>query len=173
MIANRGEIACRVIKSCKAMGIKSVAVFSDADYNSLHVKMADEAVCIGPAPSIKSYLNVNAILDAIKSTKAEAVFQFKKKFFLFVNKLIWIKNEVHPGYGFLSENTDFAQQLADIGVQFIGPSSKSIRAMGDKIMSKRIAQEANVNIIPGFDGVVVDEKHCLEISNKIGNYLNH
>ena len=79
-----------------------------------------------------------------------------------------VSGKVHPGYGFLSENTDFAKQLADIGVEFIGPSSHSIRAMGDKIMSKRIAQEANVNIIPGFDGVVVDEKHCLEIANKIG-----
>lgn len=147
LIANRGEIACRVIRSCKAMGIKSVAVYSDVDYNSLHVKMADEAICIGPAQSIKSYLNINAILNAIKKTKAEAV---------------------HPGYGFLSENMDFAKQLADIGVEFIGPSSKSIMAMGDKIMSKRIAKEAKVNIIPGFDGAIKDENHCLEISNKIG-----
>ncbi len=147
LIANRGEIACRVIRSCKAMGIKTVAVFSDADYNSLHVKLADEKVCIGPAPSIKSYLNQDAILDAIHQTKAEAV---------------------HPGYGFLSENMDFASKLAKIGVEFVGPSSKSIMAMGDKIMSKRIAKEANVHIIPGYDGVVNDEKHCLELANKIG-----
>jgi acetyl/propionyl-CoA carboxylase alpha subunit len=119
LIANRGEIACRVIKTCKAMGIKSVAVFSDADYNSLHVKMADEAYCIGPAASIKSYLNIDAIIEVIQKTKTEAV---------------------HPGYGFLSENMIFAKKLADIGVEFIGPSSKSIMAMGDKIMSKRIAK---------------------------------
>jgi len=147
LIANRGEIACRVIKSCKAMGIKSVAVYSDADYNSLHVKMADEAVCIGPAASIKSYLNVNAILDAIKSTGSQAV---------------------HPGYGFLSENTTFAKQLADLGVEFIGPSSRAINDMGDKIQSKLIAKAAGVNIIPGFDGVIRDIDHCLEISNQIG-----
>lgn len=147
LIANRGEIACRVIKTCKAMGIKSVAVFSDADYNSLHVKMADEAYCIGPAPSIKSYLSIDAIMEVIKKSKTEAV---------------------HPGYGFLSENMTFAKKLADIGVEFIGPSSKSIMAMGDKIMSKRLAKEANVSIIPGFDGVVKDEKHCLEIANNIG-----
>ena len=146
MIANRGEIACRVIKSCKAMGIKSVAVHSDVDYNSLHVKMADEAVCIGPAPSIKSYLNIDAIIEAIRQTKSEAV---------------------HPGYGFLSENMEFARRLAEMGVEFIGPSSKSIMAMGDKIMSKRIAKEAGVSIIPGFDGVITDEKHCLEIANQI------
>jgi len=129
------------------MGIKSVAVYSDVDYNSLHVRMADEAICIGPAQSIKSYLNVDAIIEAIKATKTEAV---------------------HPGYGFLSENMDFARRLAEIGVEFIGPSSKSIMAMGDKIMSKRIAKQANVHIIPGFDGVIKDEKHCLEISNQIG-----
>lgn len=146
LIANRGEIACRVIKSCKAMGIKSVAVHSDVDYNSLHVKMADEAICIGPAQSIKSYLNIEAIIDAIKQTKSEAV---------------------HPGYGFLSENMEFARRLAEMGVEFIGPSSKSIMAMGDKIMSKRIAKQAGVSIIPGFDGVITDEKHCIEIANQI------
>jgi len=147
LIANRGEIACRVIRSCKAMGIKTVAVYSDADYNSLHVKMADEAMCVGPAASIKSYLNVDAILDVIRRTKAEAV---------------------HPGYGFLSENMTFAAKLAEMGVEFIGPSSKSIMAMGDKIMSKRIAKQANVSIIPGYDGVINDENHCIEIANKIG-----
>jgi propionyl-CoA carboxylase alpha chain len=109
--------------------------------------MADEAICIGPAPSIKSYLNIEAIMDAIHRTKAEAV---------------------HPGYGFLSENMLFAKKLAEAKVEFIGPSSHSILSMGDKIMSKRIAKEANVNIIPGFDGVVSDEKHCLKIANEIG-----
>ena len=125
-------------------------------------------MCIGPAASIKSYLNVNAILDAIKSTKAEAVAEKTLNYFEICINSIQLFGKVHPGYGFLSENTDFAKQLADMGVEFIGPSPHSIRAMGDKIMSKRIAQEANVNIIPGFDGVVVDEKHCLEIANKIG-----
>jgi propionyl-CoA carboxylase alpha chain len=110
------------------------------------VKLADEAVCIGPAPSIKSYLHVDAIIEAIRNTKTEAV---------------------HPGYGFLSENMDFARRLAEMNVEFIGPSSKSIMSMGDKIMSKRIAKNANVSIIPGFDGVIRDEKHCLEIANQI------
>jgi propionyl-CoA carboxylase alpha chain len=147
LIANRGEIACRVIKTCRAMGIKTVAIYSDVDYNSLHVKMADESVCVGSAPSIKSYLNIDKILQAIVSTRTEAV---------------------HPGYGFLSENMHFAARLAEIGVQFIGPSSKSISMMGDKIMSKRIAKDAKVHIIPGFDGVIETEEKCLEIANSIG-----
>ncbi|KAG1661617.1 Propionyl-CoA carboxylase alpha chain, mitochondrial [Nymphon striatum] len=147
LIANRGEIACRVIKTCRDMDIKTVAIHSDVDSLALHVKMADEAVCVGPAPSGQSYLNMDAIFDAIKSTNAEAV---------------------HPGYGFLSENMEFAARLAKEGVEFIGPNSKSIQAMGDKLTSKQIANDAKVNTIPGFDGVVKDADDCVKISRQIG-----
>ena len=115
LIANRGEIACRVIKTARKMGIKTVAVYSDADRNALHVKMADEAVHIGPPPANQSYIVIDKILDAIRQTGAEAV---------------------HPGYGFLSERMDFAAALEDMGVVFIGPPSPAIEAMGDKITSK-------------------------------------
>ncbi|CAF4018398.1 unnamed protein product, partial [Rotaria magnacalcarata] len=147
LIANRGEIACRVIRTCKAMGIKTVAVHSDVDSTSLFVKMADEAVCIGPAPTRLSYLNEDIILETVKKTGAEAV---------------------HPGYGFLSENTKFAKKLADHNVEFIGPSSHSIQAMGDKIHSKVIARKAKISMIPGYDGEVKDEEQCVRVSNDIG-----
>uniref|UniRef100_A0A8C7HCR6 propionyl-CoA carboxylase n=1 Tax=Oncorhynchus kisutch TaxID=8019 RepID=A0A8C7HCR6_ONCKI len=133
LIANRGEIACRVMKTCKKMGIKTVAVHSDVDASAVHVKMADEAVCVGPAPTNKSYLNMDAIMDAIRKTGSQAV---------------------HPGYGFLSENKEFAKRLAAEDVVFIGPDTHAIHAMGDKIESKLLAKAANVNVIPGFDGVV-------------------
>uniref|UniRef100_A0A2I2Z958 Propionyl-CoA carboxylase alpha chain, mitochondrial n=1 Tax=Gorilla gorilla gorilla TaxID=9595 RepID=A0A2I2Z958_GORGO len=136
LIANRGEIACRVIRTCKKMGIKTVAIHSDVDASSVHVKMADEAVCVGPAPTSKSYLNMDAIMEAIKKTRAQAV---------------------HPGYGFLSENKEFARCLAAEDVVFIGPDTHAIQAMGDKIESKLLAKKAEVNTIPGFDGVVKSE----------------
>ena len=129
------------------MGIKTVAIYSDIDSRAMHVQNADEAYCVGPAPSRESYLNVEAILDVIRKSGAEAV---------------------HPGYGFLSENTDFAKQLQDIGVVFIGPNSDSIRAMGDKIESKLIAKKAGVNTIPGFDGIVNDADHCVQLAREIG-----
>lgn len=147
LIANRGEIACRVIQTCKRLGIKTVAVHSDVDYPCKFVRMADEAYCIGPAPTSKSYLNIDVIMDVIKKTGTEAV---------------------HPGYGFLSENMEFARRLEEIGCVFIGPSSKSIRMMGDKIESKRIASKAKVNMIPGFDGEVRDEDHAVLVSKDIG-----
>uniref|UniRef100_A0A672S5K6 propionyl-CoA carboxylase n=1 Tax=Sinocyclocheilus grahami TaxID=75366 RepID=A0A672S5K6_SINGR len=136
-----GEIACRVIKTCKKMGIKTVAVHSDVDSSAVHVKVADEAVCVGPAPTSKSYLNMDAIMNAIKQTGAQAV---------------------HPGYGFLSENKEFAKRLAAEGVTFIGPDTHAIQAMGDKIESKLIAKAAKVNTIPGFDGVVKNVCPSLE-----------
>uniref|UniRef100_A0A8C2AUY9 Propionyl-CoA carboxylase subunit alpha n=1 Tax=Cyprinus carpio TaxID=7962 RepID=A0A8C2AUY9_CYPCA len=147
LIANRGEIACRVIKTCKKMGIKTVAVHSDVDSSAVHVKMADEAVCVGPAPTNKSYLNMDAIMNAIKQTGAQAV---------------------HPGYGFLSENKEFAKRLAAEGVSFIGPDTHAIQAMGDKIESKLIAKAAKVNTIPGFDGVVKDAEEAVKIAGEIG-----
>ncbi|KAG0272889.1 hypothetical protein BGZ95_011323 [Linnemannia exigua] len=147
LIANRGEIACRVIRTAKKMGIKTVAIHSDADVNSLHVQLADEAVNVGPAPTSQSYLNIPNIIKAIKDTGAQAV---------------------HPGYGFLSENATFVKALDEVGVTFIGPSEDAMAAMGDKIQSKIIAKESKVNIIPGFNGVVRDIDHALEISREIG-----
>ena len=147
LIANRGEIACRVIKTAKQMGIKTVAVFSDADRNALHVQMADEAVNIGPPPANQSYIDIKKVISAVKKTNAQAV---------------------HPGYGFLSENAKFAQSLSDIGVTFIGPPQNAIESMGDKITSKKIAQEAGVNTVPGYMGVIKDENEALCISEKIG-----
>ena len=147
LIANRGEIACRVIKTAKQMGIKTVAVFSDADRNALHVQMADEAVNIGPPPANQSYIDIEKVISAVKQTNAQAV---------------------HPGYGFLSENAKFAKSLSDIGVTFIGPPQNAIESMGDKITSKKIAQEAGVNTVPGYMGVIKDEDEALSISEKIG-----
>ncbi len=147
LIANRGEIACRVIKTAKKMGISTVAVYSDADANALHVKMADEAVHIGPAPSSQSYIVIDKILAAIKQTGAEAV---------------------HPGYGFLSENSKFAEALEQAGVAFIGPPVKAIEAMGDKITSKKIAMEAGVSTVPGHMGLIDDEDHAVKIAKTIG-----
>ena len=147
LIANRGEIACRVMKTAKKMGIQTVAVYSDADKNALHVDMADEAVHIGAAPSAESYLVAERIIKACKDTGAEAV---------------------HPGYGFLSENKDFQKALNDAGITFIGPDAKAIEAMGDKITSKKLADEAGVSTVPGFMGIIKDADEAVKISNDIG-----
>ncbi len=147
LIANRGEIACRVIRSARAMGIATVAVYSEADANALHVEMADEAIAIGPAPAAESYLVTERILDAIKRSGAEAV---------------------HPGYGFLSENPAFALALADMGVAFIGPPVGAIEAMGDKIASKKLAQEAGVNSVPGHLEVLKDEDDAAAVAGRLG-----
>jgi propionyl-CoA carboxylase alpha chain len=147
LIANRGEIACRVIKSARKMGIKTVAVYSDADRNALHVKMADEAVHIGPPPAAQSYIVIDRIMDAIRRTGAEAV---------------------HPGYGFLSENMKFAEALEKEGVVFVGPPSPAIEAMGDKITSKKIAMEAGVSTVPGYMGLIADADEAVKISHEIG-----
>ena len=147
LIANRGEIACRVIKSAQRMGIKTVAVYSDADRNALHVRMADEAVHIGPPQANQSYIVIDKIMDAIRQTGAEAV---------------------HPGYGFLSENPKFAQALEAEGVAFIGPPVGAIEAMGDKITSKKIAQEAGVSTVPGHMGLIEDADEAIRISGEIG-----
>ncbi|GGD77971.1 acetyl-CoA carboxylase biotin carboxylase subunit [Croceicoccus mobilis] len=147
LIANRGEIACRVIKTARAMGIETVAVYSDADARAPFVKMADEAVHIGPATASESYLVADKIIAAAKQTGAEAV---------------------HPGYGFLSERASFVEALAAENIAFIGPPAKAIAAMGDKIESKKIAREAGVNVVPGFVGEIRDTEHAVEISNDIG-----
>ena len=147
LIANRGEIACRVITTARKMGIKTVAVYSDADARAPFVAMADEAVHIGPSPAAESYLIAEKIIAACKQTGAEAV---------------------HPGYGFLSERTSFAEALAKEGIAFIGPPVNAIAAMGDKIESKKLAKEAGVNVVPGFVGEIEDTEHAVRISNEIG-----
>ena len=147
LIANRGEIACRVIRTAKAMGIATVAVYSDADARSPHVAMADEAVHIGPSPAAESYLRADRIIAACKATGAQAV---------------------HPGYGFLSERASFVEALEAEGVAFIGPPATAIAAMGDKIESKRIAQAAGVSVVPGFVGEIADADHAARIAGEIG-----
>jgi propionyl-CoA carboxylase alpha chain len=147
LIANRGEIACRVIKTARRMGIATVAVYSDADRDALHVEMADEAVHIGAAPAAESYLVAEKIVAACKETGAEAV---------------------HPGYGFLSERASFCEALEADGIIFIGPKPKAIRAMGDKIESKKFANAANVSTVPGFLGVIEDAAHAERIAGEIG-----
>ncbi len=147
LIANRGEIACRVMKTAKKMGIKTVAVYSEADKEARHVQMADEAVCIGPAPSRESYLVMDRIIQACKDTGAEAV---------------------HPGYGFLSENEQFAKRCEEEGIVFIGPKHQSIAAMGDKIASKKLALEAKVNTIPGYNEAIDTNEEAVKIAQGIG-----
>ena len=147
LIANRGEIACRVIRTARQMGIATVAVYSDADRDAVHVEMADEAVHIGPAPAAQSYLVAEKIIAACKATGAEAV---------------------HPGYGFLSERAAFCAALEAQGIVFIGPKPKAIEAMGDKIESKKFANAAKVSTVPGFLGVIEDADHAEKIAAEIG-----
>ncbi|MBW4707561.1 acetyl/propionyl/methylcrotonyl-CoA carboxylase subunit alpha [Roseobacter sp. YSTF-M11] len=147
LIANRGEIACRVIKTARKMGIETVAIYSDADKQALHVQMADEAVRIGPPPANQSYIVIDKVMEAIRASGAQAV---------------------HPGYGFLSENAKFAEALTDAGVAFVGPPKGAIEKMGDKITSKKIAQEAGVSTVPGYMGLIEDADEAVKISTEIG-----
>ena len=147
LIANRGEIACRVIKTARNMGIETVAVYSDADKNALHVEMADEAIHIGPPPANQSYIVIDKIVAAIKESGADAV---------------------HPGYGFLSENPEFAKKLDELGITFIGPNPHAIKAMGDKITSKKLAKEAGVSCVPGHMGLIEDADEAVKIAKKVG-----
>ena len=147
LIANRGEIACRVIKAAKKMDIQTVAVYSEADSDALHVSMADEAIAVGPAPSTESYLVIDNIIRACRDSGAEAV---------------------HPGYGFLSENAEFAERLEAAGIAFIGPGPHAIRSMGDKITSKLLALEANVSTVPGHTDVIENTDHAVTIAREIG-----
>ncbi|MGJ4884560.1 MULTISPECIES: acetyl/propionyl/methylcrotonyl-CoA carboxylase subunit alpha [unclassified Bradyrhizobium] len=147
LIANRGEIACRVIKTARRMGIRTVAVYSEADRDALHVEMADDAVLIGPPAAAESYLLIDRIVEACRKTGAEAV---------------------HPGYGFLSEREAFPRALAEAGTVFIGPNPGAIAAMGDKIESKKAAAKAKVSTVPGFLGVIEDDKHAVRIADEIG-----
>jgi propionyl-CoA carboxylase alpha chain len=147
LIANRGEIACRVIRTARKMGIATVAVYSDADARAPHVKLADESVRLGPPPAAESYLNAELIIDACRTTGADAV---------------------HPGYGFLSERESFARALEEAGIAFIGPPPDAIAAMGDKIESKKLAREAGVSVVPGFVGEIDDTEHAVRIAGEIG-----
>jgi propionyl-CoA carboxylase alpha chain len=147
LIANRGEIACRIIRTCRQLGIRPVAVYSEADADALHVRMADEAVPIGPPPATESYLRVDRIVEAARRTGA---------------------NAVHPGYGFLSENPLLAEALEAEGIVFIGPSAHAIRAMGDKIESKRIAAEAGVSTVPGHLEAIRDPDLAIAVAHEIG-----
>ena len=147
LIANRGEIALRVIRTCKEMGIKTVAIYSTADKDSLHVRFADEAVCIGPPPSADSYLNIPKIMAAVEITNSDAV---------------------HPGYGFLAENAKFSEICAEYGVKFIGPTPDQIRKMGDKITAKETMIKAGVPVVPGSGGLLKDIKEGIKIANEIG-----
>src|SRR3569832_204105 len=147
LIANRGEIACRIIKTARRMGIETVAVYSDADKDALHVEMADTAVHIGPPAAAESYLVMDKIIEACKATGAEAV---------------------HPGYGFLSEREAFPVALQKHGIVFIGPNPKAIAAMGDKIESKKAAAAAKVSTVPGYMGEISDAKHAVKIADEIG-----
>ncbi len=147
LIANRGEIALRVIRTCKEMGIKTVAVYSTADAESLHVRFADEAVCVGPGPSSESYLNIPNIIAAAEITNADAI---------------------HPGYGFLSENAKFSKICGENGIKFIGASPEMIEGMGDKAAAKETMKKAGVPTIPGSDGLIKDFAHCKKLAKKIG-----
>ena len=147
LIANRGEIALRVIRTCKEMGIKTVAVYSKADEESLHVRFADEAVCIGPAPSSQSYLKIPNIIAAAEITNADAI---------------------HPGYGFLSENSKFSRICAEHHIKFIGATGDQIDRMGDKATAKATMKEAGVPTIPGSDGLLKDLEHAKKAARKMG-----
>src|SRR5258706_3199765 len=146
LIANRGEIAVRIIKTCRRMGIATVVVYSEADADSMAVEMADETVFIGPAPAAESYLVADKIVAAVRETGAEAI---------------------HPGFGFLSENAAFARRCADEGIVFIGPNPHAIEAMGDKIESKKFATKAGVSVVPGHIGEIDDTAHAIRISEGI------
>ena len=147
LIANRGEIAVRVIRACKELGIRTVAVYSQADAESLHVQLADEAICIGQPPSSESYLKIDRIISAAEVADVEAI---------------------HPGYGFLSENAHFAEVCENCNIKFIGPSSGSIRAMGDKVNARDTMRKAGVPVVPGSDGPVETEQDALKVARKIG-----
>jgi len=147
LIANRSEIALRIIRTCREMGIKTVAIYSTADRDSLHVRFADEAVCIGPPSSTDSYLSIPKIMAAAEITNADAI---------------------HPGYGFLAENADFAEVCAEYGIKFIGPSPDDIRKMGDKITAKEMMIKAGVPVVPGSDGLLKDVKAGKKLAKKMG-----
>ena len=146
LIANRGEIAVRIIRACREMGIHTVAIYSEADKNALHKTLADESVCIGPAPSNKSYLNIKAILEAACLTGADSI---------------------HPGFGFLSENANFAKMCEEIGIKFIGPKHELIELLGNKSKAKETMKNAGVPVVPGSDGLISSKEQAIELAKQI------
>ncbi len=147
LIANRGEIALRIIRACRELGIETVVVYSEADRNASYIELADEAICIGPASPAQSYLNIPAIISAAEVADVDAI---------------------HPGYGFLAENAHFAQICLDCGIAFIGPRPESMRMLGDKVAARELAKKAHVPVVPGSDGQIKDEKEAIKLANKIG-----
>ncbi len=147
LIANRGEIALRIIRACRELGVETVAVYSEADRDASYVRLADEAVCIGPPECSQSYLNIPRIISAAEITNVDAI---------------------HPGYGFLAENANFAEICRDCGIAFVGPSVEAMRLLGDKVEARKLAQKANVRVVPGSEGVIQDEKEALKLASKIG-----
>src|SRR5437868_13965530 len=147
VIANRGEIACRIIWACRELGIETVAIYSEADIDSLHVRFADDAICIGPPPSSQSYLSIPAVISAAEVKNVDAI---------------------HPGYGFLAENAHFAEICEACNIHFIGPPASAMRAMGDKNLARQFARRAGVPVTPGSDGVVTEENEALKVAKKVG-----
>src|SRR4029079_13295828 len=147
LVANRGEIALRVIRACRDLGVQVVAVFSEADREAPYLKLADEAICIGPAPAAQSYLHIGRIIAAAELADVQAI---------------------HPGYGFLSENAHFAEICRECKIEFIGPSPEAMAAVGDKVQCKRLARKAKVPTVPGSEGEVEDEKEALKVAREIG-----
>jgi len=147
LIANRGEIALRIIRACHELGVEAVAIYSEADKGSAYLDLADDTVCVGPAPAADSYLNIPAIISAAEITDVEAI---------------------HPGYGFFAENAHFAQICAECGITFIGPSPESMQLLGDKVAARQLVKKARVLTVPGSDGPIKDEKEALKLANKIG-----
>ena len=147
LIANRGEIALRIIRACLELDVEAVAVYSEADKDAPYLQLADEAVCIGPADCSKSYLNIPRIISAAEITDVEAI---------------------HPGYGFLAENIEFAQICHDCGIAFIGPPVEAMRLLGDKVMARKLAHQAGVPVVPGSDGAVESDKQALKLANDMG-----
>jgi acetyl-CoA carboxylase biotin carboxylase subunit len=147
LIANRGEIALRIIRACHEMGIEAVAVYSEADRGAPYLQLADEAICIGPAESAKSYLNIPRIISAAEITDVEAI---------------------HPGYGFLAENVEFARICGECGITFIGPPVEAMRLLGDKVRARALAAEANVPVVPGSDSALENDSDALKLANKMG-----
>ena len=147
LIANRGEVAVRIIRACRELGIETVAIYSEIDQNSLHVKLANKAICVGPAKPVKSYLNRNHIIEAACLTGCDSI---------------------HPGFGFLSENSQFAKLCNEIGLKWIGPSEKLISLMGDKAKAKETMKKVGIPVVPGSDGILQNEEQAIKIAEEIG-----
>ncbi len=173
LIANRGEIALRVIRACKELGIRTLAVYSDADVDSLHVQLADEAICIGAAPSSESYLKIDRIMSAAEVGDVDAIHPGYAESYLKIDRIMSAAevgdvDAIHPGYGFLAENAHFAEVVESCKIKFIGPPSHVIQKMGDKNTARACARKAGVPVTPGSDGVVENDKDAATLARKLG-----